>query len=500
METWREELHADLYHTFKGREWKNHKYIRKEGNRYIYPEDIKPSSKSQKGWVSDTVSSIGNAAATAATSVGTAVSNAATSVANAVSDTWNTIASSVGTTATNLYNNISAAVANAITQHKDDVSWPKQKDQSDAHNRVGIAEKTSIPWNEKLNNYIKTRLAIIGDDKERLSDLYTAVSYLTYNHLNANGLLAKPATVSTPLHEGLDLASLAKAIDADMSDLTEDDVAVLTYALWGVLDAKMRGTKNPLVEGKGQIRDNLIDQIQGKPQQRQQLLDKVNSNKTTLAKPSASSGAKNSRSVVIKPGSKNLVHSEESEIYHHGILGQKWGVRRFQNPDGSLTEAGKKRYGKQIEKAYTNSKTSSENRQTVRYEMNKELASSKESQLYEKALNDRDYDYQFLRALEKGMSNKEAVEYATKVADKSRSESNESRFISIENAYKQKRRETANNYVEKYRDALLKDLGVPDTADMRNLLSKIAYDITDTQALVNERLPFSRKSIGTKKG
>ena len=34
-----------------------------------------------------------------------------------------------------------------------------------------------------------------------------------------------------------------------------------------------------------------------------------------------------------------------SELYHHGILGQKWGVRRFQNPDGTLTEAGKKRYG-----------------------------------------------------------------------------------------------------------------------------------------------------------
>lgn len=33
-----------------------------------------------------------------------------------------------------------------------------------------------------------------------------------------------------------------------------------------------------------------------------------------------------------------------NELYHHGILGQKWGIRRFQNKDGSLTSAGKKRY------------------------------------------------------------------------------------------------------------------------------------------------------------
>lgn len=39
---------------------------------------------------------------------------------------------------------------------------------------------------------------------------------------------------------------------------------------------------------------------------------------------------------------------KEDELYHHGIKGQKWGVRRFQNPDGTLTSAGERRYAKAL--------------------------------------------------------------------------------------------------------------------------------------------------------
>ena len=36
---------------------------------------------------------------------------------------------------------------------------------------------------------------------------------------------------------------------------------------------------------------------------------------------------------------------DDTELEHHGVKGQKWGIRRYQNPDGSLTEEGRQRYG-----------------------------------------------------------------------------------------------------------------------------------------------------------
>ncbi len=39
----------------------------------------------------------------------------------------------------------------------------------------------------------------------------------------------------------------------------------------------------------------------------------------------------------------------DNELYHWGIKGQKWGIRRYQNDDGTYTEAGKRRYGMNLD-------------------------------------------------------------------------------------------------------------------------------------------------------
>lgn len=47
---------------------------------------------------------------------------------------------------------------------------------------------------------------------------------------------------------------------------------------------------------------------------------------------------------------ENIYIISNGELRHHGVKGQRWGIRRYQNKDGSLTPAGRKRADKDLKK------------------------------------------------------------------------------------------------------------------------------------------------------
>ena len=73
---------------------------------------------------------------------------------------------------------------------------------------------------------------------------------------------------------------------------------------------------------------------------------------------------------------------ENPELKHWGVKGMKWGIRRYQNKDGSLTRAGKKRQAANLEKARQAKKTKQDEIREREEKRSKLLKSTDASELY----------------------------------------------------------------------------------------------------------------------
>lgn len=95
------------------------------------------------------------------------------------------------------------------------------------------------------------------------------------------------------------------------------------------------------------------------------------------------------------------------ELYHHGVKGQKWGVRRYQNKDGTLTAAGKRR-AKKDAKEYARAK------------MYYGEGAGTRRKLIKATVNERSKNPNYKKAFDDALSEQDMSKHATKAKSERR--------------------------------------------------------------------------------